>query len=101
MAEKLGVSRQTVCNYESDKCRPSSETWKKIVSTLELKGEEADRDKFFRKRQSIRKYGTKDKCKHPGCDRRAESRGFCMPHYVCTWRREKKAKERANKDASV
>lgn len=78
LAQSLGVSRQTVFNYECGVCNPTKEMFQVMKSLLGIS--EDFRDMFPAKRP-WRLYGSM-KCSHEGCERKAQSRGMCLKHYM-------------------
>lgn len=98
LSNLIGVSRQTICHYEADKCMPPEDIWVKLVDALGLEG--IKREDLFRPRRPSRKYFEgKDKCSAPGCDKVPVSNGLCVNHYVTSWRRKKRAAERLARTA--
>jgi transcriptional regulator with XRE-family HTH domain len=88
LAKKVGVSRQTIIHYETDKCQPSDEKWDRLVKILGLKGKNAQKSKYFRKRKPTKLYDSNSVCKRPSCNKQAESRGYCHSHYIIhVWRK--------------
>ena len=90
LAELIDVSRQTVCHYEADICQPPDSVWQKIVKVLKLKGKDAKKSDYFRKRDPVKKYKNGDTCKHDGCNEKPTSKGYCGRHYIQSYRRRKK-----------
>ena len=90
LAKGLGVSTQTVFNYERGKYNPSEKTFNKMKKLLHLTGDYED---FF-DRKSLSKYGPGDKCKREGCTKPPKSSGYCMTHYISEWRRKKRLSEK-------
>ena len=90
LADKLGVSRQTVCHYEMDICQPPDSVWLKIIEIFRLKGKNTQKSKYFRKRKPVKLYTNGDTCKVKGCEEKPTSKGYCAKHYISVWRRRKK-----------
>ena len=85
LAEKLGVSRQAVCDYEAGRYPPIPEVWEKLRRALSLAGSEAD---YFGRpghRGAAKLYDENSICKIKGCDRPAIARGVCRKHYQRAW----------------
>jgi len=94
LAVAAGVSPQTITNYESGKCNPSLDTWKKLQRALDLKG---PFESWFTPKD-VTRYGEKDRCRVPGCKKRPTARGFCFGHYINAWRRAKRLAEKNGGD---
>ena len=91
LANMIGVSRQTIVNYEADVCMPNEKVWKKLQNVLKITSE---RGKFFRKRKSNILYTKNSKCKVAGCKKIPRSNGLCINHYISYWRKHKKTSEK-------
>lgn len=99
VAKHVGVSVQTIFNYETGRCCPVPIRFKKIKEILKLSDEAKYSDYFVEKKTG--KYDEGDICSFGECERPPVCRGMCMSHYVVWWRKQKRTKEAEERQAKI
>ena len=92
LADKVGVSTQTIFNYEIGKCNPADDKFALLKKVLKLTGKYED----WYERKIVRKYGPEDVCAREGCNKKPVSNGYCMTHYISEWRKTKRKKDKVD-----
>lgn len=77
LAEKVGVSRQAVLDYERGIYGPGPEVWEKMKDVLGLEGEA----KEYWSKLGIRGRPRKQKCKVAKCTNPVIAQSLCEKHY--------------------
>ncbi len=89
LAEKVGVSRQAISDYERDKYMPSNAVFEKLHEVLELNsGNIFD---FFTKKTRKQRYDENSHCFVFGCKNKPMAKSLCRKHYAQDYKKHKEA----------
>jgi len=82
VASLVGISRQTILDYENLKYPPRVEIWEKLKAALDLPGEFLDYfDHVANSRGRHMKYTATSVCSVEECKDRPVAKGYCRRHY--------------------
>lgn len=82
LASLVGVSRQTILDYENLRYPPRPEIWEKLKVALDLPGEFSDYfDRTVTVRGKYMKYTKDSICTFEGCTEKPVAKGYCRRHY--------------------